>query len=222
MNKLKELYAKRQVFIDYKVPIPNDLKEDITKIEKELLGQSIDNIYTFLPLELSNPIDGKIIFGIEYSDGKLTNIYASTDTSIVSQFTISKNSVVNDNEDAVNEDTPEDNLELKRSSSIGFTVKFADGKTIKHPTARQTMIEALKYMGLEKASQYKGDSFKGFPLVGKLHRHEEKGRIWQKKVNGWWIYVNMSNARAIACIKGVAEMLNISIEIINDDVPVND
>lgn len=78
------------------------------------------------------------------------------------------------------------------------------------------MIEALKYMGLGRASKYNGDSFKGYPLVGRKKRLDDD-RMWQKNVDGWWVYVNMSNERAMACIKGVADMLNIDLEIVTDN-----
>lgn len=80
------------------------------------------------------------------------------------------------------------------------------------------MIDALRYMGLERASQYKEEMFKGFPLIGKEKRTTDN-KLWQKKIDGWWIYVNMSNERKIVCIKGVAKMLNIPLKIIpNEDV----
>lgn len=61
-------------------------------------------------------------------------------------------------------------IDNKRKPSIGFTVKFGDGTVIKHSSARTTMIESLRYMRLERASQFRGEMFKGFPLVGKKKR----------------------------------------------------
>lgn len=125
-----------------------------------------------------------------------------------------------DSENGEEESNDEDNNSegiRRKSKSIGFTVKFEDGKVIKYKTARRTMIEALKYMGLDRASKYQGETFKGYSLVGKDKRLTDQKHLWQVQVDGWWIYVNMGNSRAISCIKGVADMLNIPLEIIRDD-----
>ena len=126
-----------------------------------------------------------------------------------SYFVVGEDAESND----IEEDTDESGDGITRGPSIGFTVKFGDGKVIKHTTARTTMIESLRYMGLEGASKFRGEMFKGFPLIGKEKRITNPRRDWQKNVDGWWIYVNMGNPRAVACIKGVADMLNIPVEI---------
>lgn len=138
---------------------------------------------------------------------------SSTTANISDNFDVVKDiSDENDNDG----DEGDQNGGRKRGQSIGFTVKFADGKIIKHSTARRTMIEALRYMGLERSSKYRGEMFVGYPLIGKEQRPSEFGRIWQKNIDGWWVYVNMSNSRAIECLKGVAKMLGIEMEIIMD------
>lgn len=45
-----------------------------------------------------------------------------------------------------------------------FSVKFGNGVVIRENTDRDTLIETLRYFGLEKAAQFKGDSFKGCKL----------------------------------------------------------
>ena len=113
-----------------------------------------------------------------------------------------------------------ENADSKRQPSIGFSVKFLSYgsvvKTIHENTAKQTMIEALRYMGLEKASRYDGENFLGYRLVGKIQRITDGNDCWQQYVDGWWIYTNLSNERKIKCLQGVAKMLNMQIEIVAD------
>ena len=78
------------------------------------------------------------------------------------------------------------------------------------------MIEALRYMGLERASHF-NETFKGYPLVGTKQRITDNGYKWQRYVDGWWIYTNLANERKIKCIKGVGKMLNIPLEIVLED-----
>lgn len=219
MTKLEELYAKRDAFLEYGSVVPEKLAAEIKVAETILLDQANEMILSYLPDELELQNINKLVFAAEYENGKLCRIASSSNVNISDLF---DNIVdVDAEDDEPSEDDPTDDSDRKRNPSIGFTVKFADGKIIKHTTARRTMIEALRYMGLERASKFRGETFKGYPLIGKDQRPNERGHQWQKNVDGWWVYVNMQNTRAISCIKGVSEMLSIPLEVIMDeDMPV--
>lgn len=221
MNKLEQLYAERETFLKYGQGVPAPLAEAIKESEKSMLDNALDMFTGHLPSEIELPNISKIVFAAEYSNGKLVSVGSSCDIDIANAFESVKS--ITDEEEPDEEpadDNPGDDggeNGRKRGPSIGFTVKFADGKVIKHNTARRTMIDALRYMGLERASKYRGEMFKGYPLIGKEQRPAEAGRTWQKNIDGWWVYVNMSNPRAVSCLNGVAKMLGIEMGIIMDD-----
>lgn len=221
MNKLNELYAKRRVFEDYGAAIPDTLAAEIKEAEMELLDNALDMFTGHLPCEIELPNLDKIVFAAKYEDGKLVQVASSQNVDLSEIFESVKS--IYDDEDSDNAETVEEPTDedpdngRKRGPSIGFTVKFGDGKVVRYSTARRTMIESLRYMGLERASRFRGEMFKGYPLIGKEQRPAERGHLWQKNIDGWWVYVNMSNNRAIACIKGVAKLLGIDVEIILDE-----
>lgn len=219
MTKLEELYAKRDAFLEYGSDVPEKLSAEIMEAESILLYEANEMILSYLPDELESQNINKLVFAAEYENGKLYRIASSSNVNLSDLF---DNIIDVDAEnDEPTEDDPTEDADRKRNPSIGFAVKFADGKIIKHTTARRTMIEALRYMGLERASKFRGETFKGYPLIGKDQRPNERGHQWQKNVDGWWVYVNMQNTSAISCIKGVSEMLSIPLEIVMDeDMPV--
>lgn len=141
-----------------------------------------------------------VLIAYEYADGKLVAIGATPNTKLLDEFSLIKRLAYDD-------DKPQ-----RRSSSIGFTVDFLDGKVVCARNAQQTMIEALRYMGLERASKY-DETFSGYRLIGKTQRVTDDGNKWQQFVDGWWIYINLSNERKIKCLEGVAKMLNIQLKI---------
>lgn len=214
-DKLQELYARKSAFEMYGSAVPQRLLDEIAEAEAEVILTYADNIIGYLPDEVEMP-KGRLIVGAEYIDGKFIRVGTSSDLVLANVFSTVRDIEKYSDEDDSDDDDDSDSTR-KRSKSIGFTVKFADGKVIKHSTARRTMIESLRYMGLERASHFRGEVFKGYPLIGKQMRPAEPGRQWQKNVDGWLVYVNMGNPRAIACIKGVASMLNIPVEIIMDE-----
>ena len=85
----------------------------------------------------------------------------------------------------------------------GLKVTFPDGRVICESTAVDTMIRVLQIIGLDKvaaASLKHGD----YGLVSKTMRPLEAGRIWQHKVDDWYVYVNISNLQK----KNDVEMLS--------------
>ena len=88
-------------------------------------------------------------------------------------------------------DGPEIEPLKQRAGSIGFSVTFPDGTVIRHHEAKDTLIESLRKIGLERVSRFRGRLFKGYPLVGKIKRTDGTHR-WQEKVGDWYIYVNIS------------------------------
>ncbi|MCM1320371.1 MAG: hypothetical protein NC217_08340 [Muribaculaceae bacterium] len=218
MNKLKELYANREVFETYNAKIPEELLKEIYKEEQLLLDQIKDRIIDDIPEQIEEFTDLPFVLGLEYVDGKLERLGISP-KPLNELFEVNR-ALDTDEEGSVEEINTgysSKGVGFTRNESIGFSVKFADGTLIKYNTAQRTLIETLKHIGLDRVAKYKDESFKGFPLVGKRKRVTRPSRTWQKLVDGWWIYVVMGNPRAIACIKGVAKMLGISLEIIMND-----
>ena len=102
------------------------------------------------------------------------------------------------------------------SKSIGFTVKFKDGKVISKSNAKDTLIETLRYIGFEKASNFKDRTFKGYYLVDRRFRSSTDHKFQEKVENGWYVYVNMSNSTKKEMIRKVATTVGIKLSIFDN------
>ena len=116
-------------------------------------------------------------------------------------------------------DGPEYTSLKQRAGSIGFSVKFQDGTVIRHREAKDTLIESLRKIGLERVSRFRGRLFKGYPLVGKIKRTDGTHR-WQEKVDDWYIYVNISNDTKIRLLEMLSNELHLGLVVERDDKPV--
>lgn len=209
MDNLIQLYQEREVLVKYNAST-DEIDRKIAQIQDKVLNDSACNIIGYLPEKVEAPIGSHIVVAAEYESGCLVKTTAAFNILLEDKFdNITK---ISDDESEDEEQTEE--YELKRKKSVGFTVYFSDNKIIHQNTAIQTMIEALRYMGLERASQFTDETFKGYPFIGKKRR---PGGRWQKNVDGWWVYINMSNERKISCLQGISKMLNIPLEIISDE-----
>lgn len=147
MDKLQELYKQREAFSMWGSAIPEALAEAIVQAEKESLYTTLEIVAGSMPSDIETATEGTVTLAAEYVGGKLSRVGASSNIDFSETFQCVKNLSDTDDEEA-DEDENTDDGGSKRSRSIGFTVKFADGKVIKHTTARRTMIEALRYMSI--------------------------------------------------------------------------
>ena len=222
-SKLQELYQKRATFLEFGSEVPSALAAQIADAEKEMLQRELLPIIEDSALKALPPygIDGKVLIAMEYNNRALTRIAISSDADKIYDFDVVKDISSEEGEPTTHFDPKRNNKrgksDQRRSTSVGFSVRFANGKVIEESTANLTMIETLRYMGLERASHFTDETFCGFPLVGKNKRITEDGYNWQYKGDGWLIYTNMNNARKMRCLKGVAKMLHIPIVIKSEE-----
>ena len=210
MNKLEQLYQERATITKYGIGVPAALAAQIAEAEKEMLQRELLPIIEDSALKTLPPygIDGKVLIAMEYDNCSLTRIAIASDMDKINDFDVVK--VVSDDDD--DDDDDDDAPTIHRSKSIGFSVFFADGKVIDERTAKKTMIEAFKYMGLERASKYEGN-VKGYRIIGREKREYNGNSNLQKYVDGWWIYTCLNNNQKVEHIKNIAKMLSISLEI---------
>lgn len=210
MSDLNSLYKEREIFEKYGKEIPTELLVKIEETERELIQCNIVDVISFtLPKTIDTEGMMKpITVAVSYVEGKLDRMGISFDNNAIDLFDI-----VEDFTEVEPESREGGDSDRIRSASKSFKVIFVDeDKEVRSNNALMTMIEALKYMGLERVSQFRGETFKGFPLVGKQQR-TDGGHTWQKMVDGWWIYSNMTNSRKIICLQKVAAMLGINIKV---------
>ena len=198
-------------------PIPDWVEPIISEyvtqsLEKDILPMFAASVPTSIDTECQ---EHKITVGLEYTDRILTRIGISRDASLIDGFVKVVSIPL-----ATTVDPVCDLGNKRRRWDKGFAVHFEDGKVIDEPSAQQTMVEALRHMGLERVSQYNGETFAGFRLVDRVKDERDK-QARQKYADGWWVYVCMNNERKIKCLKGVAKYLGIPITIEMHDSETN-
>ncbi len=220
MADLKKLYSARDILIECKAKIPIELQNQIEEAERELIQQKISDLFLeTLPATIAiDEITSPLTIAVTYVNGNLHYLGYSLQENIIEKFSIIEDfsEGEEDTDDRIEEE--EKKSSKSHGASIPFKVRFTkEGKEFFHKQGVHTMIQSLQFMGLEKISKLpklKCITFKDFPLVGKEKRITPNNpHMWQREVDGWWIYVNMPHFRKIQCITKVAELLDYDIEI---------
>lgn len=109
-----------------------------------------------------------------------------------------------------------DRPRVSRSESIGFAVRFPDGTVVQRRTAKDTLIATLKVIGLDRAAAFRGRKFADTPLVTRTRRTDGEAK-WQEEVDGWYVYINMSNSQKIEVLRMLSKELHIGLVIKTED-----
>lgn len=213
MATLSELYITMENLRKLNLPIDERLKQEAAKLEENLIRTEILPTLTEKIEPALSQVQRELVLVVDYIPKQPLKVSLSRKRNIsevlpdIIEISPLRPHVVTA-------------TDIKRSSSKGFTVKFSDGMVITKPTAKDTMIQALRHMGFDRVSKFSERNFAGFPLVGHRQRvTEESNAKWQEKVDGWWVYVNMSNITKINMINRVANFLGINLHIIVDSQP---
>lgn len=209
MSKLEELYLEREK-LNARIA-----EAELCQHLEAMLGVVEQAAWKALPEEALN---GRVMAALEYTNGKLTRIGATRKADVMEQCEVVRevSAAEEHMETPVEEpvEEPDEKERGPRSRSIGFAVLFGDGMVIAEKTAKQTWIQALRYMGLERVALYQGGVV-GFPMVGKIKREKTPNSRGEKQtlVDGWWIYTCLNNEQKIEHLKRIATFLHIPLEI---------
>lgn len=108
------------------------------------------------------------------------------------------------------------NLHSCRSSSVGFVVEFPDGTVVQRSNAKETLVATLRVIGLNRVAAFRGCTFAGIPLVTRTRRGDGDNK-WQEEVDGWYVYVNMSNQRKIDVLHMLSDEFGLGLVAKSED-----
>ena len=207
MSTLSELYITMENLRKLNLPIDERLKQEAAKLEEDLIRTEILPTLTEKIEPALAQVQRELVLVVDYVPGTPLKVSLSRKRNISDVLP-----------DAV-EISPKiphivTATGINRSARTPFRVEFADGY-ICTGNGKDTFIDALKHMKLPRVATFENRIFAGFPLVGRKQRVTEDNYKWQENVDGWWIYVNMSNDTKIEMIRQVADYLGISVKVMN-------
>lgn len=120
-------------------------------------------------------------------------------------------------EDNSKEEDHEEKEGRTLAKSVGFKVLFPDGREIKKNNAKNTFVQTLVDIGLDRiVNSGFSKLFAGYNLIGKEERTDVAGN-WQLKIGDWFIYTFLDNDLKVSTLMQISEHLDLGLRIIWDD-----
>lgn len=213
MSKLQDYY---RLFDMFNGKLTKDQKTVLGGLEDQIIAEEILPAISESVAPVLSTLRRNLTLVVDYDTVKTTRgevvvkEHTAKKYELPSTYKTIKVAEVDETQDE--EENDELRNSITRSESIGFKITFPDGTVIREKDAKTTMIATLRKLGLKKVAEFKGRMFKGYPLVGRTKRTDGKYK-WQEEVDGWYIYINMSNETKINILRMVAYELGLAITI---------
>ena len=217
MATLKELYTTLKSLRDMNLPVDDKLLKAADNLEEKIIKEEIlPALSQNIEPQLSE-IQRDLVLVVEYHPGEPLSVALSRKTKIseiVDAKTLTpKNSVPvkgGKKAEPITSHVPTKHIE---NATKGMKVTFPDGTVIWQRTAVETLIETLRKIGFERIPKVGITHGGGYNLVSKDKRPPKPGCIWQHETDGWYIYVNISNATKMEDLKTISKHLNLGLKI---------
>ena len=106
-------------------------------------------------------------------------------------------------------DVQEVETQEQNSSPKGLRITFPNGDVISNRWAIEAFIETLKRIGLERIPPV-GIKHSGYNLVSTDKRPNGN---WQREINGWYVYSNISNDVKCEDLRKISSSLNLGLKV---------
>lgn len=242
MDKLLDAYDFMAHYQKRNKPVPKDVLDEAMEAETNWLQKELVAAFQKHIQPILDKIQSELTVICEHRPNEAPQISITREkdiTSLLDDAVVLSNSLPMNmdedkvqepqtmNEEAVVEDEfdeeeidEEDDINNPQSSgkakSIGFTVRFEDGKVVSRTKAKDTMIDTFEHMGFDKVATFRGKTIKGFHIVDRRKR-TDKGGVWQEGVqDGWFVYTNMANSTKKKVIQQIANFLGVKLTIFDN------
>lgn len=216
MATLKELYTTLKSLRDMNLPVDDKLLKAADNLEEKIIKEEILPSLSQNIEPLLNEIQRDLVLVVEYHPGDPISVALSRKTKIseiidAKQLTPPVGKPVSSTEkpEKTEPHAPTKHIE---NPTKGLKVTFPDGTVIWHNNAIDTMMETIQRIGFQRVANL-NILHAGYNLVSKKQRPVEPGRVWQHKVEDWYIYSNIGNATKVADLKLISKHLHLNLKI---------
>ena len=208
MNKLEELYNAMNSLKKFNLPIENRLLKAVDELEEQIIKTEVLPSITKDIEPRLRQIKRKLVLVVDYDPDDVLSVKLSRKVNI-SKLIEGKN---------INEGSSVDfQKEVHRSSSNkseskGLVVTYRDGTEICERTAIDTFIKVLRNIGLSKVRSA-GIMHGEYNLVD-IRKRPESARVkWQHKVDGYYVYCNLSNMQKVSDLKKISDYFHLGMDV---------
>ena len=220
MSRLSDLYQARKTLRKEGIS-KEDLEKQLEELEENIIKDEILPVLTDKIEPVLAQIERPLVLVVEYTPNEPLSVKLSRKINIAEALKNMEAKQITPPDPKVGKamtSPKNDPVTLHEPTrhivnhTKGLKVTFRDGTVIAEKTAVETFKKALIKIGLSKVAK-SGIKHCDYGLVSKEMRPVTPGRIWQYKVDDYYIFVNIGNERKKEDLEKLSDMFGLGLVI---------
>ena len=194
MSRLDDLYKAMETLRKEGLPVHDDLEQKASELEEEIIKKEILPVLTKTIEPALKPVQRELVLVVDYVPGQPLSVHLSRKRNFTAELDDAKEIVLDPEVSHTNHEQPRSDDKIQRGPTRDLTVTFPDGTEIAEKTAVETLVKAVKMIGVAEARKVVEDynlKFCKVPVIS--NRRDAKYGKSQKDLGGGWLLITHSN-----------------------------
>lgn len=194
MSRLDDLYKAMETLRKEGLPVHDDLEQKASELEEEIIKKEILPVLTKTIEPALKPVQRELVLVVDYVPGQPLSVHLSRKRNFTAELDDAKEIVLDPEVSHTNHEQPRSDDKIQRGPTRDLTVTFPDGTEIAEKTAVETLVKAVKMIGVAEVRKVVEDynlKFCKVPVIS--NRRDAKYGKSQKDLGGGWLLITHSN-----------------------------
>ena len=210
MSRLDQLYKAMQTLNSEGLVLNEDLLNQVSELEEKIIKNEILPIIRETIEPALSPVQRDLVLVVEYSPNSPISVKLSRKRNFVNELPDAK--IIEPDPEVEHRTNPTIKAFSSKSPATNLCITFPNGKIIKNSKAVDSLIEFIKYVGVEKVRQL-GIIRCKIQLIS--NTIDKKYGSRQKPLgNGWYVMTNTSTEDKKKDIETISKAYNLGVKVV--------
>ncbi len=213
MSRLSDLYKAMETLRKEGLPVDENLEKKANELEEDIIKKEILPVLTKTIEPALQPVKRELVLVVDYVPGQPLSVHLSRKRNFTAEIPDAKEIVLDPEVEHSNRDTHQE--KIKRGPATDFSVTFPDGSVIAENKAVDTLVKAVKRIGVDKVRQVvesEGLVFCKVPVISN-RRDKKYGRSQHDLGGGWLLITHSNNKMKKKFLDRVSEVLRLGLVV---------
>ncbi len=214
MSRLNDLYKAMETLRKEGLPVGENLERKANELEEEIIKKEILPVLTKTIEPALQPVKRELVLVVDYVPGQPLSVHLSRKRNFTAQMPDAKE-IVLDPEVEHSSHEPHQEARTRRASATVLSVTFPDGTVIAERKAANTLVAAVKRIGVTRVRQVvetENLTISRVPAISN-RRDRKYGGAQHDLGGGWLLITHCDNKTKKRFLDRISEKLGLGLAV---------
>ncbi len=215
MSRLDNLYKAMETLRKEGLPVHDDLEQKASELEEEIIKKEILPVLTKTIEPALKPVQRELVLVVDCVPGQPLSVHLSRKRNFTAKLDDAKEIVLDPEVSHSNHEQKATDDKIERGPTRDLSVFFPDGTEITEKTAVETLVKAVKKIGVaevRKVVENYNLKFCKVPVISN-RRDAKYGKSQKELGSGWLLITHCSNQMKKQFLDKVSAVLHLGLKV---------